>query len=242
MKGGTPLLTRFRLDGQTLVIDLGKRLPVLSSGPFRGGLGRARYLLNHQVAANPIKRAALRKQDCGCYPQRYLKTLAMDLGTRGDAVALMTAVPLTRLVTVRAEVNGLWLEGFLTVGVTNAVRAGDPATADESRAALKPGTINIILVTNARLAASAMVGMVQVLTESKTAALLAAGVRSWTGRAGATGTGTDAVAIASGAGEAGPRLRYSGTHTTLGELTGRLVLDGVTRGLRKAGGLANRHK
>jgi len=55
-----------------------------------------------------------------------------------------------------------------------------------------PGTINLILVTNARLSVSAMVGMVQVATEAKTAALFDADVKSWTGRSGATGTGTDA--------------------------------------------------
>lgn len=93
-----------------------------------------------------------------------------------------------------------------------------------------PGTINLILVTNARLSVSAMVGMVQVATEAKTAVLLQAKVKSWTGRPGATGTGTDAVVVVSGD---GPSLRYSGTHTVLGELVGRAIGMAVTEGLAR---------
>jgi adenosylcobinamide amidohydrolase len=83
-------------------------------------------------------------------------------------------------------------------------------------------------VTNARLSASAMVGMVQVATEAKTAVLLHAKVKSWTGRSRATGTGTDAVVVVGGS---GPPLRYSGTHTLIGELVGRVVEASVTEGL-----------
>jgi adenosylcobinamide hydrolase len=225
------LLTPHRLDGLTLVVDLEKRLKVLSSAPFRGGLVRARYLLNHQVTADPVKRAALRAKSRGCYPAGYLRQLALDLGTKGDAVALMTAVPLKHYVARRVASEDLWVEAWITVGVTNAVRAGDAATAGRGVGA-KPGTINIILVTNARLPASAMMEAAQVATESKTSVLLAAGVPTWYGSPGATGTGTDAMVIASGAGRQGPQLRYSGTHTKLGELIGRLVTGAVREGLK----------
>ena len=109
------------------------------------------------------------------------------------------------------------------------VKAGEPAVGPnrgQVQAALS--TINIILVTNARLSSSALVGAVQVATESKTAVLLSKNVPSWTGSPGATGTGTDAVVIACGT---GPVLRYSGTHTKIGEMIGRLVQRGVTKGL-----------
>jgi adenosylcobinamide amidohydrolase len=73
-----------------------------------------------------------------------------------------------------------------------------------------------------------MVGIVQVATEAKTAVLLRAKVKSWIGRSGATGTGTDAVVVVSGD---GPPQRYSGTHTILGELVGRVIGTAVTEGL-----------
>jgi adenosylcobinamide amidohydrolase len=69
---------------------------------------------------------------------------------------------------------------------------------------------------------------VQVATESKTATLLAESVPSWTGGQGATGTGTDAIVIVNGE---GPAHRYSGTHTKMGELIGRVVARGVLSGL-----------
>jgi adenosylcobinamide amidohydrolase len=142
----------------------------------------------------------------------------------------MTAVLLDRLVVCREQEKDLWVEGFVTVGVTNAVRAGEPTDLAGRRwVAQGAGTINIILITNAALAVSAMVTAVQVATEGKTAALLEAGVPSWTGRPGATGTGTDTVVIVGGD---GPSIRYSGTHTTIGELIGRLVGRAVANGLR----------
>jgi adenosylcobinamide amidohydrolase len=142
----------------------------------------------------------------------------------------MTAVSLADLVTVRETYDQVWVEGFVTVGTSNAVQAGEPVTPSQRSSSAHPGTINLILVTNARLSASAMVGMVQVATEAKTAVLMRAKVKSWTGRPGATGTGTDAVVVVSGN---GPPMKYSGTHTVLGELVGRVIGMAVTAGLAR---------
>ena len=46
--------TAFRVRRKTLIVDLGGLRSVLSSAPRAGGITRARYILNHQVAANPI--------------------------------------------------------------------------------------------------------------------------------------------------------------------------------------------
>jgi len=164
-------------------------------------------------------------------PSRTLSKLATSLGIRNKFVGLMTAVSLADLVTVRAASDQIWVEGFVTVGTANAVRAGEPATPRPlTNCQAHFGTINVILVTNARLSASAMVGMVQVATEAKTAVLLHAKVKSWTGRSRATGTGTDAVVVVGGT---GPSMRYSGTHTIIGELVGRVIEAAVTEGLAR---------
>jgi len=223
--------TAFRVRRKTLIVDLGSLRSVLSSAPRAGGITRARYILNHQVAAKPIDRddrgmgAGARCPD----PARTLSKLAISLGIRDKFVGLMTAVSLAELVMVREAYEQIWVEGFVTVGTSNAVRAGEPVTPSQrTNSGTHPGTINLILVTNARLSASAMVGMVQVATEAKTAVLLHAKVKSWTGCSGATGTGTDAVVVVSGD---GPSQRYSGTHTILGELVGRVTGTAVTEGL-----------
>ena len=231
IQSGRTMQTAFRIRQQTLIVDLGGVRSVLSSAPRAGGMTRARYILNHQVAAKPIGEhdramgTGTREAD----PARTLSKLAISLGIRDRFVALMTAVWLKDLVTARESSGAIWVEGFVTVGTSNAVRAGEPAMLSQrNNSGRDPGTINLILVTNARLSASAMVGMVQVATEAKTAALLQAKVKSWTGRSGATGTGTDAVVIVSGE---GPPQRYSGTHTILGELVGRVITQAVEEGL-----------
>jgi adenosylcobinamide hydrolase len=225
--------TAFGVRRKTLIVDLGAVQSVLSSAPRAGGITRARYILNHQVATKPIGRDD-RGMGTGARcadPARSLSKLATSLGIQDKFVGLMTAVSLADLVTGREAYEQLWVEGFVTVGTSNAVRAGEPVTPRQRTSnGTYPGTINLILVTNARLSTSAMVGMVQVATEAKTAVLLRAKVKSWTGRSIATGTGTDAVVIVSGD---GPPQRYSGTHTILGELVGRVVGTAVTEGLAR---------
>jgi adenosylcobinamide hydrolase len=218
--------TCHRVEANTLIVDLGRPCAVISSAPRGGGLVRSRYILNHQVAANPISPSARTPAVVYEDPARYLGRIARDLGVERRCVGLMTAVSLKHLVRVREEYEGLWVEGFCTVGLTNAVRAGESIVTDNHVSC--PGTINIVLVTNARLPASAMVGAVQVATESKTAAVLAAEIVSWNGLPGATGTGTDATVIASGH---GLFYGYCGTHTAIGAMIARVVSDGIQEGM-----------
>jgi iron complex transport system ATP-binding protein len=230
---GRAMQTAFSIKRKTLIVDLGGLRSVLSSAPRAGGMTRARFVLNHQVLANPIYRddsgmgARVRCLD----PARALSALATSLGIRERFVGLMTAVSLADLIAVREVYDQIWVEGFVTVGTSNAVRVGEPVTPSRfTNSRTHPGTINMILVTNARLSAAAMVGVLQVATEAKTAVLLHAKVKSWTGRPGATGTGTDAVVVVSGN---GPSLRYSGTHTVIGALVGRVIGRAVTEGLAR---------
>lgn len=226
-RGRRAFHTDFSIRAGTLIVDLGGTRSVLSSAVTGGGFVRARYVLSHQVPANPLR--APRPSRGWEDPRRALRRVAAALGVRAPFVGLMTAVPLRRLVTCREESDGVWVEGFLTVGVTNAVKAGEPCRPRAARpAAGPPGTINIILVTNARLSHAAMVTAVQVAAESKAAVLLEHGVRSSLSRATATGTGTDATIIVCGA---GPRRRYSGTHTPIGAMIGRIVGRAVAQGL-----------
>ena len=225
--------THYHVTGHTLVINLEGRKRLLSSAPQGGGLRLASYVLNHQVEANPtsISSGAMSFRD----PARSLRELAARLGIRAATVALMTAVPMTQLVTARAETDGLWVECFATVGVTNAVRAGEwPLAVGAGERVDKPGTINLILITNGSLSQAAMVGAVQVVTEAKSSVLRDHDVSSCRSSAPATGTGTDAVVLACSLRGQGPFHLYSGTHTMIGALLGQVVTDCVTRGLAKA--------
>jgi iron complex transport system ATP-binding protein len=228
--------TAYRVIDRTLIVDLGGRRRVLSSAPQGGGVAFGSYVLNHQVDGHEVtSNGRLRRFGD---PARCLKQVAARYGLKGATVGLMTAVPMTQLVTARYEAGPLWVECFATVGVANAVRAGEAGMIPVSRQARpvprNPGTINLILLTNGHLSTAAMVGAVQVATEAKTAVLLDAGVPSAYSASSATGTGTDAVVIACELRGRVSFYRYSGTHTLLGTLVARAVTHCVSEGLRKA--------
>lgn len=225
----TVMRTRYWVTDHTLVVRLHRRSRVLSSAPQGGGLGLASYILNHQVGADD--RPERRYPD----PSRYLRDLGIRLGIDAGVVGLMTAVPMAQLVTARVTAQKLWVECFATVGVTNAVRAGEwPVSITPRKGRGWSGTINVIVITNASLSTSAMVGAVQVVTEAKTGSLHDHAVRSRGDGSLATGTGTDAVVIACATRGQGPSQPYSGTHTVIGALIGAAVAQCVSRGLVKA--------
>ena len=223
----------YRIEGETLIIDLKNIHRVISSAPRGGGIGRARSILNHQVPANPSTRKRSIARSWGD-PARYLGRLAIRLKARMPVIGLMTAVPMKQLVVDREQCGPVWVECYCTVGVTNAVRAGEPLLPMRRMDADDAGTINIILITNATLTTTALVGAVQVATESKTGTLIKNKVQS-TAHASllATGTGTDAVVIASSLGGR-YRMAYSGTHTEIGAMIGRVVTRCVQEGLTRS--------
>jgi adenosylcobinamide hydrolase len=229
MKRATAGRISYRIRQQTLIIDLQRVYRIISSAPCGGGIGRARSILNHQVPANPSSLNGSLTNRWG-HPARALGRLAGRLKVMKPIVGLMTAVPMTQLVIDRERSGPIWIECFCTVGVSNAVRAGEhsPSVSAHRHA---PGTINLILVTNATLTMTALVGAVQVATESKTGTLIDNKIRSILGKASlATGTGTDAVVIASSL-DGVHKMPYSGTHTEIGAMIGRLVSRCVQAGL-----------
>ncbi len=242
MRVRSSVQTRFWIKEHTLIVDFYGRRRVLSSAPQGGGLTTATHVLNHHVESAPASNSPGPAPVWGS-PSRYLRTLASALGLGTDTVGLMTAVPMTKLVTARASSGNLWVECFATVGVTNAVRAGEwPAAAMLLKDTQRPGTINLILVTNASLSNAALVGAVQVATEAKTGALRDHAVLSCHEHREATGTGTDAVVMACHTRGHGPWHLYSGTHTVIGALIGRVAAACVTRGLAKAKKWQERHR
>jgi predicted amidohydrolase/adenosylcobinamide amidohydrolase len=97
------------------------------------------------------------------------------------------------------------------------------------------GTINIMLLTNARLTDGAMARAVVAVTEAKTAALQDLQVPStYTPAVQATGTGSDGVIVVSGT--SGPRATYAGGHSRLGGLIGEAAHQAVVEALGKQNG------
>ncbi len=121
---------------------------------------------------------------------------------------------------------------LVTDGISNARRAGDPAeyrVFDE--VGIKPGTLNLIILTHAVLTQTAQVEAVMVATEAKTAVLQDIGATSPVTGKMATGTGTDAIAVVSGS--APPEIRYCGKHTLFGEMLASATMDALSSSLEK---------
>jgi len=118
-----------------------------------------------------------------------------------------------------------------TAGVrSNALRAGVDEAGSRS-----PGTINLILLTNATLTDGAMARAVITATEAKTTILQDLDVRSsYNPRFQATGTGTDNLIIVPGS---GPLVTYTGGHAKIGELLGVTVRKAVAEALAKQEGI-----
>jgi adenosylcobinamide hydrolase len=202
---------------RTLIVVFPALYRVLSWAPLGGGLVEARAIINHQVRTDQYPAQE---------PEVFLRTLARRLDLRTPVVGLMTGVKMERLVRRVVQHDVVTIECCATVGLSNALAVGDPATYEES-----PGTINLIVVASQPLTVEALIEAVTIVTEAKVRMLYAAGVRSTVSDALATGTGTDCVAIACPMGA--PVHRYCGKHTRLGELLGRVVGDATEEGLRR---------
>jgi adenosylcobinamide amidohydrolase len=215
---------RWRLGARTLWIVPDQPCRVLSWAPLGSGARIARLLANHQVVLDD--REALRA------PRAYLARVVRAAGHDPRlTVAMMTGAEVARAGHAVAARDGVSVGAWCTAGVTNALRAGDPATVVSTHA----GTINIIVIVNRPLAHGAMVEAVQVATEARVLAVLEASIKSVRSGAPATGTGTDCIAIAAplGATARGARVEpYCGKHTLLGELIGRAVLESCARAIR----------
>jgi adenosylcobinamide hydrolase len=204
------VLTR---TAEVLVLYSQQPLTVLSSAVVGGGVVRVRYLLNRHV-----------HHDYNCLdPVGELVAFARSQGISEAFVGHMTAVSLQKaqVVTLRAE--ALTVAAVLTAGINNATTPGlsSPVTPG-------PGTINMILLIDACLTPAAMVHAVITATEVKTQVLMARGVRTLEGYA-ATGTSTDAIAVASTG--RGTPLTYAGPVTLVGWLIGRCVRTALEEAL-----------
>jgi adenosylcobinamide hydrolase len=203
---------------RTLVVAFPTPYRVLSWAPLGGGFLEAGAIINQQVRTDEYLAEK---------PEDFLHTLAQRFDLPVPVVGLMTGVKIERLVRCTVHDDPIIMECCATVGLSNALAVGDPATYEEH-----PGTINLIVVTNQPLTAAAMVEAVAIVTEAKVRALYAAGVKSTVSDALATGTGTDCVAVACP--PRGPAYRYCGKHTRFGELLGRVACDATAEGLRRA--------
>jgi adenosylcobinamide hydrolase len=193
------------IDEAAVRVASARPLAVLSSAFVGGGFTETRHILNmHVDELHP-----------GSSPEADLAAFAARLGIVEPCVGLMTAAD-TRYARVALESReAATVAAVVSVGLSNTVCAGVSPPA-----AVAAGTINTILLIDARLTPAALVNTIISATEAKSMALGEWRVRTPQG-APASGTSTDAVVVAcTGRGEP---LRYAGPATAIGWLVSRAV-------------------
>ena len=230
---------------KSLVVTFPKPRKTLSTTE---GMIEARAALNH--GAHPFLWKEVSRSFAGKDGQggrRYIAhihgRIAQRFGIGKKALATMgTAADMDNLAVATREFAPFTVTALVTAGAeTNALRAGvDEGVHIEGKEKGnqdgKPlGTINVLLLTNARLTEGAMAQAIILTTEAKTAALEDLRVpSSYTKGAQATGTGTDSVIVV--AGTTGPRVTYTGGHSRIGELIAKAVYAAVVEALGKQNG------
>ncbi|MDG1478033.1 MAG: adenosylcobinamide amidohydrolase [Myxococcota bacterium] len=198
-----------------VIARLGRPHRVLSSAIHGGGLTSAQDIVwtHFHNTELPI----------GADPLALLTARLSDAGLT-DAVAMMTSRDLAHVHTAAATSEGVCVEAVATVGLSNALRVGDPP-------GFAPlGTINLLVRISVPLTEAALVEAICIVTEARTAAVASA---SWPSRrtgAPATGTGTDCIVVA--APLAGTAQPWCGKHTAAGSALGQATLSVIGDGVR----------
>jgi adenosylcobinamide amidohydrolase len=214
-----PFIVRHGQDA--LIVSFPAPARALSWAVVNGGFCDADHVINHHVSGSD--------QWFCAEPERWLEEAACRWGLQGTVVALATAVEMKMLVEVSFSASGNSVTCFATVGCSNALSVGDPASVAIEQTAPSPlHTINMIIVIQPGTHDEALVEAIQIATEGRVRALYEAGIQSSLSNLAATGTGTDCIAVVS---LGGGRERYCGKHTRLGELIGRTAYTAVKKGI-----------
>ncbi|HPX61894.1 MAG TPA: adenosylcobinamide amidohydrolase [Deltaproteobacteria bacterium] len=219
---------------KTLIVSFKERRRTLATFD---GLLDAMAAVNH--AAHPLlwgNSMGGHKKVAKPYTDQVYEMVAADLKLdKSDIAKMATAADMDNLAVVTLEQKPFTVTVLATAGAkTNALRAGvDMSSHVEGEE--QHGTINIMVLTNARLTDGAMARAIVTVTEGKTAALQDLQVpSSYTKGAQATGTGTDSVIVVSGI--TGPKASYAGGHSLLGSLIGKATYQAVVEALGKQNG------
>jgi adenosylcobinamide amidohydrolase/predicted amidohydrolase len=200
------------------------------------GLGFVKAVINH--SAHPLlwQKVGSEGQD---YVEQVRARIAERQGLdRSGVVQMATAADLDNYAAITKAYGPLTVTVLATAGArSNALRTGvDMGTYIEGEGRDDThGTINIMVLTNARMTDGALARAIVTVTEAKTAALQDLQVPStYTPAVQATGTGTDSVTVVSGVN--GPRATSAGGHSRLGGLIGAATHEAVVEALGKQNG------
>ncbi len=201
----------------SLIVRSTKHVRVLSSAILNGGWRRADSILIQKVPKN------FRCDNPLAYLLRAAARTHLDANT---TVGFLTAADPSKFGFSTCQIGRVMVSTVATAGTSNSARAGEPIKILDS-----PGTINTLVLTNARMTDGCIVNALQTATEAKTLALRELDIRSSNSGGEATCTTSDALVI--GTTNEGAVCKYAGAATELGraiaESVRLAVRDGITK-------------
>lgn len=213
-KSGDDIDVALSADAEMLAVRFAAPHRVLSWAVVNGGSGTARAVAWCRV----------RNADLGpdVDPAALLRARLADAGLDG-AVGLLTSADLVSYTDVEQRMDGLSARCIATVGLGNALRAGDPPSVSP-----RLGTINLLVRTSFALTLEAMVEALALASEARALAVREAAVPSIQTGLPASGTGTDCIVVASPLHD--EAAAYAGKHTIAGHLVGAAVEEAIRTG------------
>ncbi|HEY2515339.1 MAG TPA: adenosylcobinamide amidohydrolase [Polyangiaceae bacterium] len=214
----SPDSTAYALErsGRLLIARFSEPHDVLSWAIVGGGIGVAEAVVWTYVRGAELSPAI--------DARLWLEDTLASSGLTG-AVGFLTSRNLDRFVEAAARSGDVSAHAVATVGLSNALRAGDPPGP-----LLRPGTINILCRVDRALSPEGLLEASAIATEAKAVAVLEEGIVSRRTGKTASGTGTDCIVVA--APRRGPADPYAGKHTDVGAAIGAAVESAVRRGVR----------
>nr|WP_237391817.1 adenosylcobinamide amidohydrolase [Paenibacillus dendrobii] len=206
-----------------LLLQLPSMVEAMGSAVHGGGVTRLRRMTNIYVD---------RFYDCSDPVRDVIEWLREWRYPIDTTAGLLTAVQLRHASVMEEKNEEAAVFCCVTAGTSNAARAGSERTTFP---AYTPGTVNIMLLIDAKLTQAAMLNAIMTAVEAKAAALADLNVRDAENGLVATGTTSDAMIL--GVSQSAARQvehQYAGTATDLGGMIGRTVYGAVKEGLLTA--------
>lgn len=193
----------------------------LSWAPWNGGEASASGVANVQVGLNGSSSSATLSEDFGL----LFKTHSL---IPEETIGLMTAANVSAFTDCFLHSSGAWVHVLVTVGLSNARSVLDDADVELGYQCRSPGTVNVVVTTNALPTIAGRIEAIHIASSAKTAAFRDRGATSRKSDRPADLTGTDCLVVGA-SGEI--KEDHCGLHTVLGEMMGRAVYRSVSHGI-----------
>lgn len=197
-------------------------LECLSNAIHHGGQVSTYNLINHFIPKdfNPLD-----------YENEIIN-IKSKYQLKKSTVVLLTAVKMEHAVILEEKCDKIDVLMIVTAGITNSCSPADPPInlykISDSQLDIEQGTINIIIIINAKAPEYLPPELFISITEAKSYVLQKHNIKTKYGNP-ATGTSTDAIGVCFT--NQGTNIKWSGYSTEFGHRIGKMVIDTLEKAL-----------